>query len=66
MAGVQAAPGGAQSLVVDSAKWAAFRDWFAKGMRTLKQARPGVHFRALSRAAMCSTRGRPFCAEAVK
>ena len=45
MAGVQATPGGAQSLVVDSAKWAAFRDWFAKGMRTLKQARRvfGVH-----------------------
>ncbi|KAK9826496.1 hypothetical protein WJX81_006495 [Elliptochloris bilobata] len=37
LAGVQATPGAAQSLVVDSAKWAAFRDWFAKGLRTLKQ-----------------------------
>lgn len=39
LAGVQATPGGAQNLVVDSAKWAAFRDWFVKGLRTLKQVR---------------------------
>ena len=40
LAGVQAAPGGGeQGLVVDGAKWTAFRDWFAKGLRTLKQVR---------------------------
>ncbi len=59
LAGVQAAPGGGeQGLVVDGAKWAAFRDWFAKGLRTLKQVRAPRRHAALTARRPGSGRGR--------